>query len=174
MSDQAIAGISVHAFTQLHVAISLLGIVTGAVTVAGMMRSQLLKNWNIVFLLTTIATSVTGFMFHSPFGAAHVIGLISLIVLTIALAALYVYKLQGRWRWVYSATATTALYLNVFVAVVQAFQKVPFLHAIAPTQSAPPFAIAQGFILVGFIGFGILTARRFVLLPNASAIAQAI
>jgi uncharacterized membrane protein len=168
MSDLSIAGMSASTFTQLHVLISLVALVTGFVTVVGMMRSQLLTHWNQVFLITTIATSATGFMFHSPFGPAHVIGMISLLVLAIAVAALYVFKLRGRWSWIYSATATSALYLNFFVAVVQAFQKVPFLYAIAPTQAAPPFAIAQGIVLLGFVGLGILAARNFVARPLAS------
>lgn len=168
MNDASIAGMSVSAFTELHVLISIVGLVTGFVTVAGMLRSQWLIHWNQSFLITTIATSLTGFMFHSAFGPAHVIGWISLLVLAIALVALYVFKLRGRWRWVYSTAATSALYLNCFVAVVQSFQKVPLLHEIAPTQSAPAFAIAQGIVLVGFVVFGILAARRFVAAPHAA------
>jgi hypothetical protein len=115
-----------------------------------------------IFLLTTVATSVTGFMFHfASFGPPEIIGVISLVVLSIAILALYGYKLAGSWRWIYVAAAVFALYLNVFVGVVQAFQKVAFFRALAPTQTEPPFAVAQGIVLIAFIALGIAAAKKF-------------
>ena len=115
-----------------------------------------------LFLASTVLTSVTGFFFHSAsFGAPHVVGVISLVILAAAILALYVFRLVGVWRWVYIVGATAALYLNVFVGVVQAFQKLPFLEPLAPTQSEPPFLIAQIAVLAIFILLGFLSLKRF-------------
>jgi hypothetical protein len=157
-----ILGMSTAAFTLLHVAISLIAIACGVVVAIGLWRAQRLPGWTAVFLVTTIATSVTGFFFHSKsFGAPHVVGVISLVILAIALIAFYGYRLAGAWRWIYVAGALAAFYLNVFVAVVQAFQKLPFLRALAPTGSEPPFAVAQLLVLAGFIALGVVAVRRF-------------
>ena len=157
-----ILGMSTEAFTLLHVVISLIAIASGVVVTLGMWRAQKLQGWSAVFLATTIATSVTGFLFHSKsFGAPHVVGVISLVILAVALIALYGYRLAGAWRWIYVAGALAAFYLNVFVAVVQAFQKLPFLRALAPTGSEPPFAVTQLLVLAGFIALGVVAARRF-------------
>jgi hypothetical protein len=166
-----ILGMSAAAFTEFHVILSLIGIASGAVVVLAMFGAKRVPSWTALFLLTTIATSATGFLFHSAkFGPAHVVGVISLIVLAVAVLALYVCKLAGVWRWIYAAAAVLALYLNSFVAVVQTFQKVAFFRALAPTQTEPPFAIAQGLVLVVFIALGIVAAKRFrpaMLMPAA-------
>jgi hypothetical protein len=134
-----ILGLSTRSFTLSHVILSLIGILAGLAVFAEMVAAKRLDGWNVVFLVTTILTSVTGFFFHSPFGPAHVIGIISLVILAIALVALFGRRLAGAWRVIYVITALLALYLNVFVCVIQAFQKVSFLQALAPTQSEPPF-----------------------------------
>jgi hypothetical protein len=155
-------GLSLSAFTTLHVVISLVGIATGFIVLYGMLSSQKLEAWTALFLATTVLTSVTGFMF--PIGGLTpglVIGAISLIVLAVALAALYAFRLAGPWRWIYVVTALLALYLNVFVGVVQAFQKLPFLQPLAPTQSEPPFAVAQLAVLAIFLVLGFQAVRRF-------------
>jgi hypothetical protein len=155
-------GLSLSGLTTLHVAISLTGIVSGLVVLYGMLGSQRLGGWTALFLATTILTSVTGFMF--PFSGllpSHVVGLISLVVLAVALLALYGFRLAGPWRWIYVATALAALYLNVFVGVVQAFQKLSPLQSLAPTQSEPPFALAQLAVLAIFLALGFLAVRRF-------------
>jgi len=116
----------------------------------------------VMFLITTVATSVTGFLF--PFTQllpSHIFGIISLFVLAIAAAARYSFRLKDSWRWIYVATALIALYLNVFVLVVQAFLKVPGLKTLAPTQSETPFLIAQAVVLVFFIYVGARAAMRF-------------
>jgi hypothetical protein len=155
-----ILGMSTSAFTQLHVLISLIGIVTGIVVLLAMSKGRHARYWVIPFLVTTIATSVTGLMLQSKFGPPGVIGVLSLAVLAMALAALYVFKLLERWRGVYVVSTALALYLNVFVAVVQTFQKVAFFHSLAPTQAEPPFAIAQGIVLVAFIALPRFTPNR--------------
>src|SRR6188474_609665 len=157
-----IAGLSVDNFTHLHVAISLVGIVSGLIVLAGMLRAHSLPGWTALFLVTTILTSVTGFMFPiNGLTPGIVIGLISVMILAIALMALYVKHLSGAWRWIYVTTALVALYFNVFVLIVQSFQKVPALQKLAPTQSEPPFLIAQGVALIAFLILGTLAARRF-------------
>jgi len=157
-----IIGLSTSTFTALHVLISLIGIGAGLVVLAAMTAGRWTPNCNTIFLVTTVATSVTGFMFRSEaFGPPHVVGTISLIVLAVALVALYAKELAGWWRLIYVVTATTALYLNFFVGVVQAFQKLPALHALAPTQSEPPFLIAQIVVMVAFIVMGFFGAKRF-------------
>jgi hypothetical protein len=161
-------GLSLSAFTQLHVVISILGIVSGLVVLIGLLRSQLLAGWNEVFLASTILTSVTGFMFPlSTVLPSHVVGAISLAVLAVALIALYIFKLAGAWRWIYVATAMLALYLNVFVGVVQSFQKLAFLQPLAPTQSETPFLVAQIAVLALFVWLGYRAVAQFC--PQAPA-----
>jgi hypothetical protein len=146
----------------VHVALSLIGIVSGLIVFLGLLRGQKLAGWTMLFLATTILTSATGYAL--PFDRvlpSHVVGGISLLVLAIALAALYVFHLAGPWRWIYVATAAVALYLNVFVGLVQAFQKVSFLKPLAPTQSEPAFFVTQIVVLLLFVLLGIAAARKF-------------
>jgi hypothetical protein len=157
-----ILGMSVAAFTQFHVILSLIGIASGIVVVLAMLGANRLPALTAIFLATTVATSVTGFMFHfASFGPPEIVGVISLVALGLAILALYVNKLAGAWRWIYVAAAVFSLYLNVFVGVVQTFQKVAFFHALAPTQTEPPFAVAQGIVLVAFIALGVVAAKKF-------------
>ena len=157
-----IAGLSIENFTILHVAISLIAIVSGLVVLFGMLGARRLPSWTALFLVTTILTSVTGFMFPiNGLTPAIVVGLMSIVILAIALMALYVKHLSGAWRWIYVTTALAALYFNVFVLIVQSFQKVPALQKLAPTQSEPPFSVTQGVVLVAFLVLGTMAARRF-------------
>jgi hypothetical protein len=157
-----ILGLSIAAFTLFHVVLSLIGIAAGLIVMVGMWAGNRLDGWTALFLATTVATSVTGFLFHSAsFGPPHVIGLISLLLLVLAIIARYSYHLAGSWRWIYIVTAMLALYFNVFVGVVQAFQKLPLLQPLAPTGTEPPFAIAQGLVLLAFAGFTVLALKRF-------------
>ena len=157
-----IDGLSIENFTILHTAISLIAIASGLIVLAGMLRARRLPGWTAVFLVTTILTSVTGFMFPiSGLTPAIVFGLISIVILVIALAALYLKHLSGAWRWIYVTTALMALYLNVFVLIVQSFQKLPALQKLAPTQSEPPFLIAQAVALIAFLILGAMAARKF-------------
>ena len=156
-----IAGMPVEAFTQLHVAISLVGIATGLVVVIGWIRRRFLPGWTAAFLVSTAATSVTGFMFHSTaFGAPHLFGVISLVALAAGVFALFVRRLSGPWRVVFLLTSILALYLNAFVGIVQTFQKVAFFNAFAPTQTEPPFVAAQAVALLAFVVLGVLAVRR--------------
>jgi len=157
-----ILGMSTSTFTLLHVVISLIGIFAGLIVLFGMFSAKRLNSWTALFLVTTVLTSVTGFFFHSTsFGPPHALGILSLVVLAVAIPALYVYRLAGSWRWIYVAGAVVALYFNVFVGVVQAFQKLSFLQPLAPTQSEPPFLIAQAVVLVIFVVLGIVAVRSF-------------
>lgn len=156
-----ILGLSVDAFTTLHVIISLVAIAAGLIALIEMLRGRFPAGLTAIFLVTTIATSVTGFFFHSKaFGPPHAVGVLSLIILAASLLAYYSRKLTGRWRGIYIGTAVAALYFNCFVLVVQAFAKLPPLTALAPTQTEPPFAIAQGLTLVLFVVLGVLAVRR--------------
>jgi hypothetical protein len=157
-----IIGLSIHNFTLLHVAITLVAIASGVIVLFGMLGAHRLPGWTALFLLTTILTSVTGFMFPiHGFTPALGVGVISLVILGIALLALYSRHLVGAWRWIYVATAVSALWFNVFVLIVQMFQKISVLQTLAPTQSDPPFLIAQGVALAAFLVLGILAALRF-------------
>ena len=157
-----ILGLSTPVFTWVHVVLSLIGMVSGAVVVLGMFGAKKLSGWTALFLVTTILTSVTGFLFpFTKFEPSHAVGILSLAVLAIALLALYVQRLEGPWRWIYVAGAVVALYFNVFVGVVQAFQKLSPLKPLAPTQSEPPFLIAQVIVLGIFIALGVAAARLF-------------
>lgn len=149
-------------FTFVHVALSLVGIATGFIVLLGLIANAELPGLTAIFLVTTVLTSATGFGF--PFTTllpSHIVGIISLVILAIALYALYGARLSGAWRSIYVVTASAALYLNVFVLIVQLFQKVPALHAVAPTQSETPFVGAQGLTLLIFIALGYLAVRRF-------------
>jgi hypothetical protein len=157
-----ILGLSFSAFTTLHVIISLIGIVSGIAVVAGMVESRHYRWLTVVFLATTVLTSATGFLF--PFNGllpSHIVGGISLVVLALTIAALYAFDGAGVWRWVYVIGALLSLYFNMFVGVVQAFQKLSFLQPLAPTQSEPPFLAAQIALLLAFAILGVLTIRRF-------------
>jgi len=157
-----IFGMSTATYTLVHVAISLVAIGSGLVVAAGMLGGQRLEGWTAVFILTTIATSVTGFGF--PFDhllPSHVVGIASLVVLTVAVAARYLFAVEGLWRVVYVVSAMLALYLNVFVLVVQSFLKIGVLHALAPTQTEAPFQLVQLGVLATFVALGITAARRF-------------
>ena len=157
-----ILGMSLETFTFVHVVISLVGIMTGFIVVALMLQSAPLAGWNGFFLVTTILTSVTGFFFPvTAIGPPHIVGAISLVVLAVALFALYGRRLAGAWRVVYIVCAVLALYLNVFVGVVQSFGKFAYLNKFAPTGSEPPFAVAQGVVLVLFVLLGIAAVRRY-------------
>ena len=147
---------------QFHVAISLVGILSGAAMLYGLLANRNFTAATAVFLATTILTSLTGFPLP-PFGfdPPRAVGVLSLILLIGAVVAYYGFRLAGAWRWIFVACAVAALYLNVFVLVAQGFLKVPALHDLAPTGSEPPFAIVQGIVLVIFIGLGIWAARRF-------------
>ena len=149
-------------YTAFHVVISLLGILAGFVVMAGMLTADPMDRWTSFFLVMTIATSVTGFFFPaSRITPAHVVGVISLVVLAFAVYSRYPAHLAGAWRWIYVATAVAAQYFNVFVLVVQLFQKIPALKVLAPTQKESPFQLAQGAVLVVFIAWGIFAGLRF-------------
>ncbi len=165
-----ILGMSVATFTTVHVILSLIGIASGIVVLFGMLGGKRLHGLTAIFLATTVLTSATGFLFpHDRLLPSHIVGIISLVALALAILALYVYGLAGSWRWIYVATAVVALYLNVFVAVVQAFQKLPALHSLAPTQSEPPFLIAQTVVLAIFVVLGGIALKAFR--PQARALA---
>ena len=166
-----ILGMSTSAFTLFHVVLSLIGIVAGIVVVAAMFGSKTVNGWTALFLVTTVLTSVTGFLFPSDqVLPSHIVGVVSLLVLAIAIVALYGYRLARSWRWIYVAGAVLALYLNVFVLVAQAFQKVTFLNALAPMQSDPAFIIAQVIVLVIFVMLAVGALKTFHAEPNPSVL----
>jgi hypothetical protein len=151
-------------FTFVHVLLSLIGILSGFVVLCGFATSNLMSGWTAAFLVTTLATSVTGFLF--PFHGVTpgiVLGVLSIIALAAAAAARYGFHLSGAWRWIYVAGSVIALFFNVFVLVAQAFAKIPALHALVPTTppSGPVFAATQGMVLIFFVIVGVLAVRRF-------------
>ena len=159
-----VLGLSLSAFTLLHVIISLVAIAAGLIVMFGLLGSKQMPVMTAIFLLTTILTSATGFLF--PFTQllpSHMVGILSLVLLAIACIALYGMRLAGAWRPVYVVTAMISLYLNVFVLVIQSFLKVPALHALAPSvpPAGPVFAVVQGIVLVFFVLVIIGAWRRF-------------
>ena len=165
-----ILGMSTATYTFLHVLISLVGIGSGLVVIFGFLTGKRLDGLTAVFLITTVLTSLSGFGF--PFDhllPSHIVGIISLVILAVAIPARYVFHLAGSWRWIYVIGATTALYLNVFVLVVQSFMKVPALKALAPTQTEPPFLVAQSLVLVVYLGLTVLATKRFHIEPARAA-----
>jgi hypothetical protein len=149
-------------YTIVHVVISLLGIFSGFVVLFGLLAGKRLDGWTKFFLVTTVATSVTGFFFPvHHFMPSHAVGIISLLVLAVAIYARCARHLAGAWRKIYVVGAAIALYLNVFVGIVQAFEKIPALKAMAPTQSEPPFKFTQLVVLALFVVLAIVAAVRF-------------
>jgi hypothetical protein len=149
-------------YTIIHVIISLIGILSGAVVLLGLLGNQRLAGWTKVFLWTTVLTSVTGFFFPAPkVLPSHITGIISLALLALAIYARYPRQMAGAWRKVYVITGMLAFYLNVFVLIVQSFLKIPALTALAPTQNEPPFQITQLVVLVIFLFLIVLAAIRF-------------
>ena len=157
-----VLGMSLATYTTVHVIISLIGIASGFLVLFGLLRGTLFSRWNSLFLITTVLTSVTGFGFpNTKVTPGIVVGILSLVALAIAIFALYARHLNGVWRRTYVITAMIALYFNVFVLVVQLFEKVPAIHALAPTQTEAPFKIAQLLLLILFIAFITAAARKF-------------
>jgi hypothetical protein len=159
-----VLGLSLSTFTLLHVIISLVAIASGILVMFGLLGSNRMSGMTAVFLIFTILTNATGFLF--PFTQllpSHIIAIISLVLLAIACIALYVMRLAGAWRWIYVVTALISLYLNVFVLVIQGFLKIPALHALAPSvpPAEPPFLVVQGIVLAFFIIVIIGAVRRF-------------
>jgi hypothetical protein len=149
-------------FTLLHVVISLVGIFAGFVVLRGMLSSKPLDGWTGLFLTATVLTSVTGFFFPvHHFMPSHAIGILSLLILSVTIYALYGRRLGGSWRWIYVVTAMMAQYLNFFVLIVQSFMKVTPLHSLAPTQTEPSFKITQLVVLVLFVLLTAAAAIRF-------------
>jgi hypothetical protein len=169
-SDIHILGMSLSLFTRIHVAISVIAIAAGLVAVRGMLAARVLRAVTALFLITTLLTSLTGFLF--PFNGITpgiVIGILSVILLLAAVLALYTFHLAGAWRSIYVICSVIALWFNVFIFIVQSFEKVPAFHALAPTQTEPPFKIAQIFALAIFVLLGIFAVRKFHPAP-ASAV----
>jgi hypothetical protein len=148
--------------TLFHVAISLIAIGSGLVVTYGLLTANRMRGLTLLFLVTTIVTNATGFLFHRDHVLpSHIVAAISLVLLVATAVALYVKNLRGSWRAVFAAGAVASLYFNVFVLVAQAFLKVPSLHALAPKGSEPPFAVAQGVVLILFVVLGTLAIKRF-------------
>ena len=163
-----ILGMSLSVFTTVHVIISLIAIVAGIIVMFGLLGSKPMPGLTGIFLLFTILTSATGFLF--PFEKllpSHIIAILSLVLLAIACIALYGMKLSGAWRWIYVLTAMISLYLNVFVLVIQSFLKIPALTALAPGNppSGPTFAVIQGIVLLFFVVVIIGAMRRYRPMP---------
>ena len=163
-----VLGMSLSMFTTVHVIISLIAIVSGIIVMFGLLGSSRMPGLTAIFLLFTILTSATGFLF--PFEnvlPSHIIGTISLVLLAIACIALYGMKLSGSWRWIYVLTALVSLYLNVFVLVIQSFLKIPALTALAPGNppSGPAFAVIQGIVLLFFVVVIVGAMRRYRPMP---------
>jgi hypothetical protein len=161
-----VLGMSLATYTTAHVIISLIGIASGFIVLLGLLSGRLFCTSNGLFLITTVLTSVTGFAFpNTKVTPGIVLGVLSLIVLAIAIFALHGRHLSGVWRRTYAITAMIALYFNVFVLVAQLFEHVPAIHALAPTQTEAPFKIAQLLLLVVFAVLIGAAAKKFRTVP---------
>jgi hypothetical protein len=157
-----ILGLDLTTFTLLHVLISLIGVVTGFVVMAELLRSRSSGGWTTIFLATTIVTSASGFLFpFSKLLPSHIVGIISLALLAVAVFAFYGRHMHGVWRPVYIVTALLSLYLNVFVMIIQAFMKISILKGLAPTQTESPFLIVQGMTFLCFLAVIVVAAIKY-------------
>ena len=147
---------------EFHVVISLIEMVVGLIVLYGLITGRAFGAWTALFLVIAILTSATGFPL-APFGfdPPRAVGVLSLVLLAVAVIAYYFFRLAGAWRWIYVVAAVAALYLDVFVGVFQSFLKIPAVHALAPTQSEPPFFVAQAVVLVLFVLLGFFAVRKF-------------
>jgi hypothetical protein len=164
-------GMTLSTFTLFHVVLSLVGIASGLIVVYGLMTGKRLDGWTATFLVFTVLTSLTGFLF--PFThllPSHVVGILSLLMLAVAIVARYPRRLEGAWRRIYVICAMVALYLNCFVLVAQMLLKLPALHGLAPKGNEPPFLIAQLALLAIFVWLTIVAARRFHCEPLAKVV----
>ena len=162
MQGTTILGMSPSTFTLVHVLISLIGIALGLLVLYGMLIDKRFDGTTAIFLLTTVLTSLTGFLF--PFERllpSHILGIISLLTLAVAMVARYARHMAGAWRAIYVVSAVLALYLNVFVLVAQIFMKVPAAHALAPTGKEPPFLVVQLIVMAIFVVLGIFAVKKF-------------
>ena len=149
-------------FTLLHVVLSLVGIFAGLVVAGGLVAGKRLDGWTGIFLVTTVATSVTGFGFpFVTFLPSHAVGIISLVVLALVIVARYVKHLSGAWRGIYGWGTVLALYLNVFVLLTQLFRRLPVLIVAAPQQKEPPFLVTQLIVLALFVWLGRAAVKGF-------------
>jgi hypothetical protein len=149
------------AFTLFHTLLSLIWLVAGFPVVAGLLHSRMSNVWTITFLVAGVLTCLTGYGFSSPFMPSHVVGALSLIALALAILGFYVFRLAGSWRWIYAVSIVVAFWFNSFVAVVQAFRKIPFFNGFAPTQSEPPFAVVQIVVLLIIVWLIYASVKRF-------------
>jgi len=148
-------------FVIIHVLISLAGIISGFVVIDGFLKAERRDGLNAFFLVMTILTSATGFFFpRTSVTPGQIVGAISLVLLVIAVLARYPLNFAGAGRWLYIIAAIVAQYFNFLVLIVQSFQKVGVLKDLAPTQSEPPFLIAQGAALVLFVVLGFLSLKK--------------
>ena len=148
--------------TLVHTIISIVAIAAGLVVVGGLIAGVRIDGWTGIFLATTVLTSVTGFFF--PFTellASHQVGIISLVVLPLVIAARYWKHLAGPWRGTYVVGSVLVLYLNFFVLIVQLFRRIPALLVSAPKQTEPPFVLTQLLVLALFAWLGFAAFRRF-------------
>jgi hypothetical protein len=165
-----ILGMTTATFTLLHVLFSLVGIASGLLVLYGLLLGRRFDGATAIFLVTTVSTSLTGFLFPvEHILPSHVLGIISLVALAVAIVARYVRHMAGAWRAIYVVCAVLALYLNVFVLVAQIFMKVPAAHALAPTQKEPPFLIAQLVVMAIFIVLGIFAVKKFHLAATVTS-----
>ncbi len=149
-------------FTALHVLLSLIGILSGLVVLFGLLTAKPMNDWTLLFLATTLLTSVTGCLFSfRGFTPALGVGILSMFILAVTIAARYGFHFAGGWRWIYVVGAVAALYFNSFVLVVQSFLKIPVLHMLAPNGSQPAFTLTQGIVLVFYLVTGFLAVKRF-------------
>lgn len=149
-------------YTAIHTIISIVQLVSGFVVVYALLKSQSAPGWTLLYIVTAIATSVTGFGFpFVKFLPSHVFAIISLVLFALVILGRYVFHYAGAWRWIYAIGMVVTVYLDAFVAIFQSFLKIPAIHALAPTQSEPPFAIAQGVLLVIAVALIIAITIRF-------------
>lgn len=151
-----------HFYTVFHTALSIVAVISGLLVVKGLLVSHGRQLWTLLFLVTATATTVTGFFFpFEGFTPAFILGIISVVPLTLAILARYRHRLKGSWRGTYVINCVIALYFNCFVLVVQSFEHIPSLNVLAPTQKEPPFAIAQLVTLVVSIAAGFFSYKNY-------------
>jgi hypothetical protein len=150
------------ALTLFHVIVSLIAIAAGIVLAHGLITRKRYDRWTLIFMVTTAVTVLTGFVFpYNGFTPGIGVGIICVLIFIPTALARYRFAMAGIWRPIFVVGALALFYFNCLVFVVQSFQKIPPLNALAPTGGEPIIGAVQAVVFIAFLIVGFFSIRRF-------------